>query len=84
MKKGRAHCFVVTLMYGGYKHYLERVETIQEDGAPLPLFAGYFSIDLLDAQKFLKDYEARYFASHFKGAQVETIKTGEVLKSDRK
>lgn len=79
-----AKCFVVTLMYGGYKHYLKRVETIQGAGASLPTFAGYFSISLLDAQKFLNDYEARYFASHFEGAQVETIKTGEVLKSDRK
>ena len=84
MGKGKPICFVVTLIYGGYKHYLTRVEAKQEDGAPLPVFAGYFSISLLDAQKFLKDYEARYFASHFEGAQVETIKTGEVLKSDRK
>ena len=52
----------------------------QEEGAPLPVFVGFFSIDLKEAQKFLKEYEAQYFADRFKGAQVETIKTGEVLK----
>lgn len=83
MGKGRAVCFVVTIIYGGYKHYLKRVEA-KQDVTPLPVFVGYFSISLLDAQKFLNDYEARYFASHFEGAQVETIKTGEILKSDRK
>ena len=84
MGKGKPICFVVTLIYGGYKHYLKRIEAKQEEDAPLPVFVGYFSISLLEAQKFLKEYEARYFASHFEGARVETIKTGEVLKSDRK
>lgn len=80
MGKGKPICFVVTLIYGGYKHYLKRVEAKQEDETPLPVFVGYFSISLLEAQKFLKEYEARFFAEHFEGAQVETIKTGEVLK----
>ena len=80
MRKGKPICFVVTLIYGGYKHYLKRVETKQEESAPLPVFVGYFTISLLEAQKFLKEYEARFFAEHFEGAQVETIKTGEVLK----
>ena len=75
-----ARCFVVSLMRGGFKHYLKRIETVEQEGAPLPVFVGYFSIDLMEAQKFLKEYEARYFAERFKGAQVETIKTGEVLK----
>lgn len=80
MGKCNPICFVVTLIYRGYKHYLKRIETKQEESAPLPVFVGYFTISLLEAQKFLKEYEARYFASHFEGAQVETIKTGEVLK----
>lgn len=75
-----ARCFVVSLMRGGFKHYLKRIEMQQEEGAPLPLFVGFFSVDLKEAQKFLKEYEAHYFANRFKGAQVEIIKTGEVLK----
>ena len=75
-----ARCFVVSLMRGGFKHYLKRIETEEQEGAPLPVFVGYFSVDLMEAQKFLKEYEARYFAERFEGAQVEIIKTGEVLK----
>lgn len=75
-----ARCFVVSLMRGGFKHYLKRIETREQEGAPLPLFVGFFSVDLLEAQKFLKNYEAQYFADRFDGAQVEVIKTGEVLK----
>jgi hypothetical protein len=84
MKKGRAHCFVVTLMRGGYKHYLTRVDVNELEGSPLPCFVGRFSIDLMDAQKFTNELDAHYFADRFKGAQVEIIKTSEVLKSDRK
>ena len=75
-----ARCFVVSLMRGGFKHYLKRIETREQEGAPLPVFIGFFSVDLMEAQKFLKEYEAQYFAERFKGAQVEIIKTGEVLK----
>ena len=75
-----ARCFVVSLMRGGFKHYLKRIETRQEEGAPLPCFVGFFSVDLTEAQKFLKEYEAQFFADRFEGAQVEIIKTGEVLK----
>lgn len=75
-----ARCFVVSLMRGGFKHYLKRIETREQEGAPLPLFVGFFSVDLVEAQKFLKNYEAQYFADRFEGAQVEIIKTGEVLK----
>ena len=75
-----ARCFVVSLMRGGFKHYLKRIETRQEEGAPLPYFVGFFSVDLTEAQKFLKEYEAQFFAERFEGAGVEEIKTGEVLK----
>ena len=73
-------CFVVSLMRGGFKHYLKRIETREQEDAPLPVFVGFFSVDLMEAQKFLKEYEARYFAERFEGAGVEVIKTGEVLK----
>ena len=75
-----ARCFVVSLMHGGFKHYLKRIETQEQEGAPLPVFVGFFSVDLMEAQKFLREYEARYFAERFEGASVEVIKTGEVLK----
>lgn len=75
-----ARCFVVSLMRGGFKHYLKRIETREQESSPLPLFVGFFSVDLVEAQKFLKNYEAQYFADRFEGAQVEIIKTGEVLK----
>ena len=75
-----ARCFVVSLMRGGFKHYLKRIEIREQEGAPLPVFVGFFSVDLMEAQKFLKEYEARYFADRFEGASVEMIKTGEVLK----
>ena len=67
-----ARCFVVSLMRGGIKFYFKRED--DKKGA------GVFTPDLLEAQKFLKEYEAQYFAERFKGAQVEIIKTGEVLK----
>lgn len=75
-----ARCFVVSLMRGGFKHYLKRIEPREQEGAPFPAFVGFFSVDLAEAQKFLKEYEARYFAERFEGTDVEVIKTGEVLK----
>ena len=71
--------YVVTLFYGGYKHYLKRVEEVNQEGAPLPVFKGYFSVDLMEAQKFPTEFDAKLLARHFKGAGVETIKTGEQL-----
>ena len=67
-----ARCFVVSLVRGGLKFYYKR-----ED---LAKGAGVFSPDLLEAQKFLKKYEAEFFAEKYAGALVEIIKTGEVLK----
>ena len=67
-----AKCFVVSLTRGGIKFYFKRED--QAKGA------GVFTPDLLEAQKFLKEYEARYFAYLYEGAGVEVIKTGEVLK----
>lgn len=81
MGKGRAVCFVVVIIHEGKRLYLAKLEEKGQEGTPpLPYFVGFFSVDLTEAQKFLKEYEARYFAERFKGAQVEIIKTGEVLK----
>lgn len=65
-------CYVVAIVRNGIKFYFKRED--QTKGA------GVFTPDLLEAQKFLKEYEARYFAERFEVAQVEIIKTGEVLK----
>ena len=67
-----AKCFIVSLTRGGIKFYFKRED--QAKGA------GVFTPDLLEAQKFLKEYEAQFFAERFNGAQVEIIKTGEVYK----
>ena len=67
-----ARCFVVSLMRGGIKFYYKR-----ED---LAKGCGVFSPDLVEARKFTKRFEADFFAECFEGAQVEVIKTGEVLK----
>lgn len=67
-----ARCFVVSLVRGGIKFYFKREDE--------PKGAGVFTPDLLEAQKFLKEYEAQFFAERFEGAGVEVIKTGEVLK----
>ena len=67
-----ARCFVVSLVRGGIKFYY-KCEDLKKE-------AGVFTPDLLEAQKFLKEYEARYFAERFEGAGVEVIKTGEMLK----
>ena len=80
MGKGRARCFVVSLIRDNIKFYLKGFEEKQLLGSPLPSILGKFSPDLTEAQKFLKEYEAQFFAERFEGAQVEIIKTGEVLK----
>ena len=67
-----ARCFVVSLVRGGIKFYYKREDLAKE--------CGVFSPDLLEARKFLKRFEADFFAEKYKGARVEIIKTGEVLK----
>ena len=81
---GRAKCFVVVMVRAGITLYLSRVDKEQIDGAPHPCFVGHFVPDLMEAIKFQKDHEAKFYANSFKEARVETIKTGEILKSDRK
>ena len=79
-----AKCFVVTLVRAGITFYLSRVEAEDVQGAPYPCFIGHFVPDLMEALKFQKDYEAKYFADKFKESHVEIIKTGEKLKGYRR
>ena len=67
-----AKYFIVSLTRGGLKLYFKRTDEAKG--------AGVFTPDLLEAQKFMQKYEADFFASCYEGAQVEIIKTGEVLK----
>lgn len=62
----KAICFVVSLLFNGERFYYVR--------------EGYFLPDLLDAAKWTSREGAERIATLYKGAQVETIKTGEVLK----
>lgn len=86
MGKGRAVCFVVVLIRGGIKLYFKREEVgeIGENGEVIKESRGWFTPDLLEARKFLDKSLAEVLCSGFKGAHIETIKTGEILKSDRK
>ena len=81
MGKGRAVCFVVVIIHEGKRLYLAHLEEKGQEGTPpLPTFEGLFIPSLIGAKKFLKRYDAEFFARQFEGARVETIKTGEVLK----
>ncbi|MBO7212760.1 MAG: hypothetical protein J6V44_17385 [Methanobrevibacter sp.] len=80
MGKGRALCFVVVIKHEGKRYYLKSIKITETEGSPLPTFEGLFSPSLIEAKKFLKDYDAKFFATKFEGARVEIIKTGEVLK----
>lgn len=86
MGKGRARCFVVVLVRNKIKFYFKREEMgeVGENGEILRESRGWFTPDLLEAKKFLDKTQAEIMCSSYEGARVETIKTGEVLKSDRK
>ena len=86
MGKGRAVCFVVVLIRGDIKLYFKREEVgeVGKDGEVIKESRGWFTPDLLEARKFLDKSQAEILCSGYTGARVETIKTGEVLKSDRK
>lgn len=80
---GKAICYVVVLIVDNKKYYFESEqvglldpktqETIREP-------QGFFCDNLIHAQKYLDKWRAEMVASGYEGAQVETIKTGEVLK----
>ena len=78
-----AKCFVVTLVRAGITLYLSRVEAEEVQGGLYPCYKGYFVPDLMEALKFQKDYEAKYFSDKFKESHIEIIKTGEKLKGYR-
>lgn len=74
------HCYVVTIMEGGYKFYLKSTEEKKAYGYIVPILVGHFVPDLMEAKKFLKEWEAKFFAGRFKDGAVEIIKEGEMLK----
>ena len=51
---------------------------------PIREAEGFFVTDLIRAKKWTNKSLAEFVCAGYEGAQVETIKTGEVLKSDRK
>ena len=80
---GKAICFVVVLIVDNKKYYFESEEvglidpkTHETQREP----TGYFCDNLIHAQKYLERWRAEMVASAYEGAQVEVIKTGEVLK----
>ena len=66
--------FVVSLIEAGQKVYF-----VREEITPIEI-KGYFSIDLVQAKKFINKEVAEIIASAYKGAGVECIKEGERLK----
>ena len=87
MGKGRAICFVVSAIFKGVKHYLMREEVgllDTETMKPIREAQGFFVTDLVRAKKWTDKSLAEFVCAGYEGARVETIKTGEILKSDRK
>ena len=62
----KAVCYVVVLIVESKKYYFER--------------HNYFCDNLIHARKFLDRSQAEELKDQYEGAQVEVIKTGEVLK----
>ena len=83
MGKGRIICFVVSAVFNGVKYYLMREEVGLLDPKtlqPIREAEGFFVTDLIRAKKWTDRSLAEFVCSGYEGAQVETIKTGEVLK----
>lgn len=83
MGKGRVICFVVSAVFNGVKYYLMREEVGLLDPKtlqPIREAEGFFVTDLIRAKKWTDRSLAEFVCSGYEGAQVEIIKTGEVLK----
>ena len=74
MGKSKNKVYVVSLIYEGKKYYLVSKEARNQGRVFLS------NTDLKDAQKFLCYDLAATIAALYKGAIVEAIKEGEVLK----
>lgn len=74
------HCYVVTIVRNSIKFYLKATEEKRVAGYIVPVLVGRFVPDLLEAKKFLNEWEAKFFSARFEGGAVEIIKEGEVLK----
>lgn len=75
-----AFCFVVSIVRNNIKFYLKATEEKRAVGYVVPVLVGRFVPDLLEAKKFLNEWEAKFFSARFEGGTVEIIKEGEVLK----
>lgn len=78
-----AICFVVVILHEGKKYYFESermglIDPKTHEVTREP--EGTFCESLIDAQKYLDKWRAEMVASAYKGARVEIIKSGEVLK----
>lgn len=83
MGKGKPICFVVSAVFNGVKYYLMREEVGLLDPKtlqPIREAEGFFVTDLIRAKKWTDRSLAEFVCAGYEGAQVETIKTGEVLK----
>ena len=76
-------CYVVALVFNGVKYYLMREDVGLLDPKtmkPIREPEGFFCTDLIHALKWTRKDLAEFVCAGYEGAQVETIKTGEVLK----
>lgn len=73
---GRIICFVVSIVCDGVKYYLMREDFTKDEQDP----EGFFVTDLIRAMKWTDRSLAELVCAGYEGAQVEIIKTGEVLK----
>lgn len=81
--RGKIICFVVSCVFNGTKYYLMREEVGAVDPRtlkPIREAEGFFCTDLMRAKKWTEKEVAEIVCAGYEGAQVETIKTGEVLK----
>ena len=79
----KAICYVVSCVFNGTKYYLEREEVGLLDPKtmkPIREPMGFFCTDLIHAVKWTRRELAEMVCAAYEGAQVETIKTGEILK----
>ena len=82
-KRGKIICFVVSVVFNGTKYYLMREEVGLLDPKtlkPIREAEGFFCTDLVRALKWTNRELAEFTCAGYEGAQVEVIKTGEVLK----
>ena len=81
--RGKIICYVVSIEHEGRKYYLESEKMGTIDPKTHKTTSepeGTFSPSLIDAMKWTDKWVAEMACSAYEGAQVEVIKTGEILK----